>query len=377
MVVMGTRPEAIKLAPVVLELQRRAPRLDTRVLSTGQHRQMLHQMLRVFGLSSDHDLDIMTHNQGLDRITTAAMAGLYPVLAEERPELVIVQGDTTTTFMGALAAFYHRIPVAHVEAGLRTNDKHNPFPEEINRRLTSQITDLHFAPTELSRQNLLKEGVADGRILVTGNTCIDALFCMLKKRPEAALAAGERRILVTAHRRENHGEPMRRICDAILTLADEFPDVSFTFPVHPSPMVRQVVMPALGNHPRVELTEPLAYDEFIVAMNRAYLILADSGGVQEEAPSLGKPVLVLRETTERPEGLDAGTLKLVGTDRDVICHEVRRLLTDADAYAQVSEARNPYGDGRSAARIADAVETFLATGSARAHEGEPPYGWGR
>jgi UDP-N-acetylglucosamine 2-epimerase (non-hydrolysing) len=354
LIVMGTRPEVIKLAPVVIGARNRPDEFETVVVTTSQHREMLDQMLETFQIDVDFDLDIMKPNQDLRHVTTAALNGLHDVIGEVKPDWVIVQGDTTTTFTGALAAFYQQVPVAHVEAGLRTYDKRQPFPEEINRRLTTQIADAHFAPTTLSRDNLLREGVSEDVIWVTGNTGIDALFLTLgAKGGEAATSptTGERRLLVTAHRRENHGEPMERICRAVLRLVDEFPDVHALYPVHLSPRVRDVVFPLLGNHPRIELGEPLEYRQFVQEMSRAHVILTDSGGIQEEAPSLGKPVLVMRETTERPEGIDAGTVRLVGTDEERIYSETARLLSDDDAYREMAQARNPYGDGQATERI--------------------------
>ncbi len=358
MIVMGTRPEVIKLAPVVIGARKRPDEFETVVVATSQHREMLDQMLQTFQIEVDFDLDIMKPNQDLRHVTTAALNGLHDVIGEVKPDWVIVQGDTTTTFSGALSAFYHQVSVAHVEAGLRTYDKRQPFPEEINRRLTSQIADAHFAPTTLSRENLLREGVSDDAIWVTGNTGIDALFLILgeKAGAEATSQQQARRLLVTAHRRENHGEPMKRICRAVLRLVDEFPDLHAHYPVHLSPRVRDVVMPLLGSHPRVELGEPLEYREFVEEMNRAYIILTDSGGIQEEAPSLGKPVLVMRETTERPEGIEAGTVKLVGTDEDRIYSEAARLLSDEAAYQEMAQARNPYGDGHATGRILAALK---------------------
>lgn len=360
MIIMGTRPEVIKLAPVIMKLDDCPELFETRVVTTSQHRQMLDQMLETFGIEVDHDLDIMREDQDLDQLTRAAMEGLYPVIGNMRPHLVIVQGDTTTTLVGAISAFYHKVPVAHVEAGLRTFDKHQPFPEEINRRLVTQAADYHFAPTDTSRRNLLNEGIPDKFVWVTGNTAIDALFMTLDKLGESIGIPRERReILVTAHRRENHGEPLVRICRAILRIADEFPDVHFTYPVHPSPRIRKPVFDLLGGHPRIDLPEPMDYEKFVAAMNRAHLILTDSGGVQEEAPSLGKPVLVLRETTERPEGVEAGTLRLVGTEEEDICGAARRLLQDPDAYRLMSAVRNPYGDGKAADRILSALKEVL------------------
>ena len=358
MIVMGTRPEVIKLAPVVIGARKRPDEFETVVVATSQHREMLDQMLHTFQIDVDYDLDIMKPNQDLRHVTTAALNGLHDVIGEVKPDWVIVQGDTTTTFSGALSAFYHQVAVAHVEAGLRTYDKRQPFPEEINRRLTSQIADAHFAPTTLSRENLLREGVNDDAIWVTGNTGIDALFLILGEKAGAADISKQegRRLLVTAHRRENHGEPMERICRAVLRLVDEFPDLHAHYPVHLSPRVRDVVMPLLGQHPRVELGEPLEYREFVEEMNRSHIILTDSGGIQEEAPSLGKPVLVMRETTERPEGIDAGTVKLVGTDEDRIYSEAARLLSDEAAYQEMAQARNPYGDGHATGRILEALK---------------------
>jgi UDP-N-acetylglucosamine 2-epimerase (non-hydrolysing) len=361
MTVMGTRPEVIKLAPVIMELRRNPDLFELHVVTTSQHRQMLDQMLETFGIEVDLDLDIMRDDQNLDQVTRAALAGLYPAIADLLPHLVVVQGDTTTTLAGALAAFYHKVPVAHVEAGLRTFDKLQPFPEEINRRLTSQIADFHFAPTETSRRNLLSEAVPEKSIWVTGNTAIDSLFLTLDRLGEIPSAVSEgRRILVTAHRRENHGEPLVRICRALLRIADEFPDVRVIYPMHLSPRIRTTVLDLLGNHPRIELPGPMGYKNFVAAMNGAYLILTDSGGIQEEAPSLGKPVLVLRETTERPEGVAAGTLRLVGTGEEEIFSEARRLLVEPEAYRSMSAVKNPYGDGKAAGRILKVLRTALS-----------------
>jgi UDP-N-acetylglucosamine 2-epimerase (non-hydrolysing) len=352
MIVLGTRPEVIKLAPVILLARARPEMFDTTVVATSQHRQMLDQMLGTFGIEVDVDLDIMRHDQNLAQLTSAAMEGLFPVVQRMAPDYVVVQGDTTTTLIGALAAFYLQVPVAHVEAGLRTYDKREPFPEEINRRLTTQIADSHFAPTASSRANLLREGIAPERVWVTGNTCIDALLHIRKRRsPENNRAAPPRRILLTAHRRENHGAPLQRICAAVLQLAEMYPQLRFTYPVHLNPRVREIVFRTLGGHPQVELVEPLEYEQFVLAMHNTDIILTDSGGIQEEAPSLGKPVLVLRDKTERPEGVEAGTLRLVGTLQDRIVEETQRLIEDESAYRHMAEARNPYGDGRAAERI--------------------------
>ena len=357
MIVIGTRPEVIKLAPVVLGARARPEEFETYVVTTGQHREMLDQMLGIFDLSVDRDLDIMKPKQDLRYVTTAALSGLYDVIGEVKPDWVIVQGDTTTTVAGALAAFYQHAKVAHVEAGLRTYNKQHPFPEEMNRRLTTQLADAHFAPTTLGRDCLLKEGVSDDIIWVTGNTAIDALLLTVGRMGDASTSpqGGARRLLITAHRRENQGEPMARACRAILRLMDEFPDLEALYPVHLSPAVREVVFPLLGKHPRIELCEPLDYRRFVEQMKRADIILTDSGGVQEEAPSLGKPVLVMRETTERTEGVDAGTAILVGTDEEKIYSQTARLLTDDAAYREMAQARNPYGDGHASKQILDAL----------------------
>lgn len=357
LIVMGTRPEVIKLAPVVIGARNRPEEFDTFVVTTGQHREMLNQMLEAFQIAVDFDLDIMQPKQDLLYITTAALNGLHAVVGQVKPDWVVVQGDTTSTLAGALAAFYHQVPVAHVEAGLRTYDKRQPFPEEMNRRLTTQIADAHFAPTTLSRDRLLREGVSEEAIWMTGNTGIDALFLTLGANvKEIDLhQTGERRLLITAHRRENQGEPMRQICRALLRLVDEFSDLRVVYPVHMSPAVRDVVFPLLGNHSRIELLEPLDYRRFVEEMRRAHVIVTDSGGIQEEAPSLGKPVLVMRETTERPEAVEAGTARLIGTDEERIYSETARLLTDGDAYDEMAQARNPYGDGRASERILAAL----------------------
>jgi UDP-N-acetylglucosamine 2-epimerase (non-hydrolysing) len=364
LLVMGTRPEVIKLAPVVIGARRRPDEFETLVVTTGQHRHMLDQMLEMFELAVDVDLDIMKPNQGLTYVTTAALTGLHEVIGQAQPDWVIVQGDTTTTLAGALAAFYQQVPVAHVEAGLRTYDKRQPFPEEMNRRLTTQIADAHFAPTTRSRDNLLREGVSQDAIWVTGNTGIDALFLPLESNQNGAAtdsATGERRLLITAHRRENQGAPMERACRAVLRLADEFPDLRAIYPVHPNPAVRDVVFPLLGDHPRIDLVEPLEYRHFVQEMKRAHIILTDSGGIQEEAPSLGKPVLVMRETTERPEGIDAGTTRLVGTDEERIYAEVAHLLRDDGAYREMAKARNPYGDGRATEKILSVLAASVSS----------------
>ncbi|RKO65627.1 non-hydrolyzing UDP-N-acetylglucosamine 2-epimerase [Desulfofundulus salinus] len=360
--VFGTRPEAIKMAPLIKELQRHSNRVLCRVAVTAQHREMLDQVLHLFRITPDHDLDIMRPGQSLFDITRRALDGLEQVIAQERPDLVLVHGDTTTTFVAALASFYFQIPVGHVEAGLRTGDKYSPFPEEINRHLTAVVADLHFAPTATARDNLLREGVAPEKIFVTGNTVIDALLATVDpdyRFSNAGLAGIDYRrrrvLLVTTHRRENLGEPMREIYLALRDIVALYPDVEIVFPVHMNPAVRGVVQEVLGELPRVHLIEPLSYQPFVNLMNRCYLVLTDSGGLQEEAPALGKPVLVLRNTTERPEAIRAGTVRLVGTTREAVYNETRRLLEDAAHYRQMAEAVNPYGDGRASRRISQAI----------------------
>jgi UDP-N-acetylglucosamine 2-epimerase (non-hydrolysing) len=362
LVVMGTRPEAIKLAPLILRAQADPERFEVLVVRTSQHQEMLDQVVDYFDLPILADLNIMRPDQNLAEVTVAALEGLQRVIAETRPDVVIVQGDTTTSFIGALAAFYEHTPVAHVEAGLRTYNKREPFPEEVYRRLTSVIADYHFAPTETARRNLLIENVAPETIWVTGNTAIDALLLTLKKAapPVEPVRDSSPMLLLTTHRRENHGEPMRRICEAILILLQRFPHLRVVCPLHLSPRVRQVVRPMLGSHPRVWLVEPLGYEPFVLAMNSARIILSDSGGVQEEAPALGKPVLVLRNTTERPEAVEAGTARLVGTEVDAIVSACEQLLTDPDAYRAMAQARNPFGDGHASERILDVLAKSLA-----------------
>ncbi|MCS7310365.1 MAG: UDP-N-acetylglucosamine 2-epimerase (non-hydrolyzing) [Armatimonadetes bacterium] len=358
MTVFGTRPDAVKMAPVVLELQRYTPQVQVRVVVTGQHREMLDQVLQVFHIAPDHDLNIMQHGQTLTQVTVRVLEGLDALLQAQKPHVLLAQGDTTTTFVAALAAFYHQVSFGHVEAGLRTGHKYNPFPEEMNRRLAGAIADFHFAPTPKARDNLLREGVPPERIWVTGNTGIDALLMVAERTVEVndpvlrqAMESPLRTVLLTAHRRENWGEPLRRICLAVRHLVERFDDLQVVFPMHRNPLVRQTAREVLGDAPRVVLTEPPDYAPFVQLMRHATLILTDSGGVQEEAPSLGKPVLVLRETTERPEGVEAGTARLVGTDVERIVAEASRLLTDLEAYERMARAVNPYGDGRAAQRI--------------------------
>jgi UDP-N-acetylglucosamine 2-epimerase (non-hydrolysing) len=368
MTIFGTRPEAVKMAPVVRRL-RGSSDFTPIVAVTAQHRQMLDQVTRLFEITPDYDLDIMLAEQSLADITTRAMQGLYGVVREAAPALVLVQGDAQTTFVGALAAFYHRIPIGHVEAGLRTADKYQPFPEEMNRRMTSALADLHFAATPGARTNLLREGIDPRTIIVTGNTVIDALL-EVKDRRDIPLPAGlppldgRRLLLVTTHRRENWGDPMREIYLALLDLLDQFSDVEVVFSVHPNPAVRRVVDDVLHGHPRAHLIEPPDYGPWVQLERRAALILTDSGGIQEEATALQIPTLVLRRVTERPEGITAGVLTLVGTDRRRIAAEAARLLTDAAAYRAAAGARNPYGDGRAAERIVQGLRHYFGRAAA-------------
>lgn len=367
LVVSGTRPEAIKLAPVVHALES-SKSFETVVVATGQHRSMLDQVNHLFGIEPRYDLDVLKDRPDLAGITAAIVQGLGPILQTEKPDLLMVQGDTTTVFAAALAAFYARIPVAHVEAGLRTGDRYNPFPEEINRRLTTSLTSLHLAPTETSRANLLAEGIEADSIHVTGNTVIDALLDVIARRLPATdpLLAGIQgsasTVLITSHRRENWGEPMEHIGRAIARLSRAFPETTFVLPAHLNPTVRDSLLPPLAGLANVIVTEPVDYVDMAFLLDASTLVITDSGGVQEEAPSLGKPVLVLRETTERPEAVEAGTVRLVGTDEDAIVAEATKLLTDPAAYASMAHAVNPYGDGLAAQRIVGAVEYFFGLG---------------
>ena len=357
MTVFGTRPEAIKMAPVVLELKKHPDKIQTIVAVTAQHRQMLDQVLHLFHIEPDYDLDIMSQGQTLYDITTRALNGLREVLEKEKPDIVLVHGDTTTTFAGALAAYYQQIPVGHVEAGLRTGNIYSPFPEEMNRKLTGAIARMNFAPTETAKNNLLAENVNPQHIFVTGNTVIDALMTTVNDSFEMDDILNQvdfdhhRIILLTTHRRENLGEPMRHIYKALRRITVEFPDTEIVFPVHRNPLVRKVVEEELADADRVHLIDPLEYEPFANVMGRSCIVLTDSGGVQEEAPSLGKPVLVLRDTTERPEAVSAGTVKLIGTDKEVVYNETKLLLTDKNEYSRMSNAVNPYGDGKAAERI--------------------------
>ncbi len=372
MTIFGTRPEAVKMAPVVQAL-RDSVDFTPIVVVSGQHREMLDQVTRLFGVVPDRDLNIMLPEQSLVDIMTRALGGLSTAVAELRPAMVLVQGDALTTFIGALAAYFQQIPIGHVEAGLRTSDKYHPFPEELNRRMTSALADLHFAPTAQAKRNLLREGVAEEAIVVTGNTGIDAL--QIGRGPpdieplrELPPLVGRRMLLVTTHRRENWGDPFRDIYRALVDLLERFPDVEVVFSVHRNPAVRRVVWEVLGEHARAHLIEPPAYGPFVRLMEQATVILTDSGGIQEEATALGRPVLVLRTTTERPEGLDAGTCKLVGTDRARIVEETSLLLTDPVAYRRMAQARNPFGDGHAAERIVQMLRYYYGKSRTRPSE---------
>lgn len=359
--VFGTRPEAIKMAPVIKELEKR-PEIDSVVAVTAQHRGMLDQVLEIFGIKPDYDLNIMKQRQTLVDITSNVLTGLYGVIQEEKPDIILVHGDTTTTFAGALASFYNQVPVGHVEAGLRTYDKYSPFPEEMNRRMTTSIATLHFAPTVMNKNNLLKENINEKDIFITGNTVIDALKTTVKDdykfadETVASLDFSKKVIVVTAHRRENLGEPLKNICRALKRIAEDFSDeVQIVYPVHLNPAVREVAFDILGNIDNVHLIDPLDVCELHNLMARSYMILTDSGGLQEEAPSLGKPVLVLRHETERPEAIAAGTVKLAGVIEDDIYLMARTLLTDSEAYNMMAHSVNPYGDGKASERTVDAI----------------------
>ena len=363
MSIFGTRPEAIKMAPLVKELEKRK-NIESIVCVTAQHREMLDQVLETFDIKPDYDLNIMKQGQTLGDVTTRALTGLEEVIKEARPDIVLVHGDTTTTFAGALAAFYNQVAIGHVEAGLRTDNKYSPYPEEMNRQMVDRLSDMYFAPTEISKNNLLKENINESKIYITGNTAIDAMSTTVDKnythKELEWIKPGERMILLTAHRRENLGEPMRHIFRAIKRIVDEFNDVKVIYPIHMNPKVREVANEVFDGDDKVKLIEPLEVFDFHNFQNKSYIILTDSGGIQEEAPSLGKPVLVLRDTTERPEGISAGTLKLVGTDEDVIYEETKRLLTDSKEYERMSKASNPYGDGHASERIVDAIVEYFS-----------------
>jgi UDP-N-acetylglucosamine 2-epimerase len=366
--IFGTRPEVIKLAPVIMELNSRPDRFVVRVCATAQHRQMLDQALSVFNIAVDEDLDIMTPGQTLAEVTARAVERLDRVMDREQPDLVLVQGDTTTAFTGALTAYYHQIKVGHVEAGLRTGNKYAPFPEELNRRLIGQLTDIHFAPTKRAKQALLSEGFPESHVYVTGNTVIDALLWVrehvrhrIPALPEglADWLRGYQMVLVTGHRRESFGEGFENICRAIRQVADHFPDVAFVYPVHLNPNVREPVNRILGGHERICLIDPLPYEPFVWLMDRATVVLTDSGGIQEEAPSLDKPVLVMREVTERPEGIEAGVARLVGVNQASIANGLIEILSNANMRKAMTATQNPYGDGKASQRIADILETEL------------------
>lgn len=361
-ITLGTRPEAIKLAPVIKIFQE-AEDFETKVILTGQHREMVAQVMNLFGLSATFDLDIMQTKQTLSEITRRSLQGLEQIYQEIKPQLVITQGDTTTAFTASLAAFYQQIPVAHVEAGLRTDNIYNPFPEEANRRLISQISQLHFAPTTLAVENLHKSGVT-GEIHHTGNTVIDALLSVAQKNPPCEISGLDwekyRVLLVTVHRRENWGEPLQDIIKGLESILAEFPDTAILLPLHRNPIVREPLQKHLGNHKRVFLTDSLDYEELVGAIKRCFFLLTDSGGLQEEAPSLGKPVLILRETTERPEAVTAGTAKLIGTKSEQILSSAKDLLTNKDNYLAMAEAINPFGDGKASERIIKITRKYIA-----------------
>ncbi|MFZ4706261.1 MAG: non-hydrolyzing UDP-N-acetylglucosamine 2-epimerase [Bacteroidales bacterium] len=365
-VVIGTRPDTIKMAPIILELKKHVDCFDVLTIATAQHRQMLDQVLDVFKIKVSFDLDIMSPKQTLASLTAKIIMGLDDIFSEEKPDLVLVQGDTSTTCIGSLAAFYNKIPVGHIEAGLRTNDKANPFPEEINRRITGCITDLHFAPTETAKQSLLKESIDPRVIFVTGNTVIDALDYTVKENHRFSIPvinsiveSGKKVVLVTMHRRENWGPPMEGACKAIKRLAQKYPFLTFVFPVHLNPIVRDVVFPNLKDQPNVTLVEPLDYLDFVNLMSKSHLVLTDSGGVQEEGPRFGIPILVLRSVTERPDAVTYGTAKLVGLDEEIIFNTTVRLIEDKTEYDKMANAVNPYGDGLSAQRTVRILKNYF------------------
>lgn len=359
--VFGTRPEAIKMAPLVLALKKE-PRFVTKVVLTAQHRQMLDQVMELFEIQPDHDLNIMLDGQSLYHVSTKVLTGIGQILQEEKPDLLLVHGDTTTTCMAALAGYYEKVPVGHVEAGLRSFDKHNPFPEEINRVITDNLCDIFFAPTASSKQNLLKANIKKN-VFITGNTVIDALLHVAKKRHSAAIlkkvAPKARVMLVTVHRRENWGTPLANICKALATLADSFPDIEIILPVHPNPHVKNTVYGLLARHHKIHLCEPLDYPDLVSVLKSAHLVLTDSGGLQEEAPALAKPVLVMRKVTERPEAVEAGTARIVGTETRDIVRTVTRLLESKKDYTAMANAVNPYGDGSACKRIVESIKWYF------------------
>lgn len=362
MVVFGTRPEAIKMAPLVLELQKQSETIETITVVTAQHRQMLDQVLETFHIQPDYDLDIMGKNQSLLDITAKILEKFDPVVKEVHPDMILVHGDTTTTFVASLVAFYNQVRIGHVEAGLRTFDKYSPFPEEMNRQMTDNLADLYFAPTSESKANLLMEHHPESAIFITGNTAIDALRLTVQEdyhhQVLDQLDPEKKLVLVTMHRRENQGQPMRAVFGALREMVDAHPELEVVYPVHLSPAVQEAAKDILGDHDRIHLIAPLDVFDFHNLASRSYFIMSDSGGVQEEAPSLGKPVLVLRDTTERPEGVKAGTLKLVGTDPERVKEEMTALLTDLDLYQKMASARNPYGDGKASERIVQAIQHY-------------------
>jgi UDP-N-acetylglucosamine 2-epimerase (non-hydrolysing) len=364
MTIFGTRPEAIKMAPLVLELEKHQEDIESIVTVTAQHREMLDQVLETFNITPDYDLNIMKNRQTLIDVATRGLEGLDAIMKEAEPDIVLVHGDTSTTFIGSLAAFYNQIAVGHVEAGLRTWNKHSPYPEEMNRQLTGVLADLHFSPTEKSAENLIAEGKPEDRIYITGNTAIDALQTTVRENyshPILESLGNDKLILLTAHRRENLGEPMRNMFRAINRLLDKHDDIQVIYPVHLNPVVREIADEILGNNPRVHLIKPLEVIDFHNFAAASHIILTDSGGIQEEAPSLGKPVIVLRDTTERPEGIEAGTLKLAGTDEETIFSLTDELLTNPEEYKKMAQASNPYGDGHASERIVEALKKYLTS----------------
>jgi UDP-N-acetylglucosamine 2-epimerase len=360
-VVFGTRPEAIKMAPVIKELKKFPEKINTTVTVSAQHREMLDQVLEIFNIKVDYDLNVMTENQNLSDITRNVLERLEPILSEVSTDIMLVQGDTTTTFASSLAAFYHKIPVGHIEAGLRTYDRFYPYPEEINRTLTSVLSSIHFAPTTKAKRNLLQENISENKIIITGNTVIDAFLSVIDKGGFLNKGKSDnfKKILVTAHRRENLGKPLENICKAILNIVKKHSDVYIVFPVHLNPRVRKTVFDFLFGQDRIQLIDPLGYKDFSFHIATSHLILTDSGGIQEEAPSLGIPVLVLRNETERPEGVEAGTCRLVGTQQEKIYHEADLLLRDKNEYLKMAQAINPYGDGKASKRIVEYILSLV------------------
>jgi UDP-N-acetylglucosamine 2-epimerase (non-hydrolysing) len=380
-VIFGTRPDTIKMAPIIQEIKKNSKQFELLTIATAQHRQMLDQVLQVFDIKPDYDLNIMKPKQTLASITKNTIEELDNVFSKEKPDMVLVQGDTTTTFVGSLASFYRQIPVGHIEAGLRTNDKANPFPEEINRRLTSSITELHFAPTETAKKALLKENIDRKTVFVTGNTVIDALKVSVKKKYKFSIMklnelVGQKKkiVLLTMHRRENWGAPMQGACDAVKRLAMAYPELNFVFPVHLNPIVRDVVFPTLGKIENVHLIEPLDYMDFVNLMAKSYLIITDSGGVQEEGPHFGIPILVLRKVTERPEAVKYGTVRLVGLDENKIYSTAKKLIDDKTYYNKIASAVNPYGDGLSAKRTVQIIKNYFGLSKAAVNEFIPKAG---